>query len=76
METLFKEVKINLSADVLRSKLAENIYKEIAARFIALNVVRMIALEAAVQEGKSLSPAYQFCSYSADHSGIFTGVLL
>jgi len=52
VETLFKEVKINLSADVLRSKLAENIYKEIAARFVALNVVRMIALEAADQEGK------------------------
>lgn len=51
IETLFREVKINLSADVLRSKLVDNIYKEIAARFIALNVVRLIALEAARLHG-------------------------
>ncbi len=48
IETLFREVKINLSADVLRSKLVDNIYKEISARFIAVNIVRMIALEAAI----------------------------
>jgi hypothetical protein len=52
IETLFREVKINLSADVLRSKLVDNIYKEIAARFIAINIVRMIALEAADHHGK------------------------
>jgi len=52
IETLFKEVKINFSADVLRSKLVDNVYKEIDARFIAINIVRMIALEAAIHDGK------------------------
>ncbi len=53
IETLFREVKINMSADVLRSKLVDNIYKEIAARFMAVNIVRMIALEAAIFCGKT-----------------------
>jgi len=52
IETLFREVKVNLSADVLRSKLVDNIYKEISARFIAINIVRMIALEAALLHGE------------------------
>ncbi len=52
IETLFRGVKINLSADVLRSKLVDNIYKEISARFVALNIVRMIALEAAIFSGQ------------------------
>ena len=52
IETLFREVKINLSADVLRSKLVDNIYKEITARFIAINIVRMIALEAVIFRGQ------------------------
>jgi IS4 transposase len=47
IETLFREVKINLSADVLRSKTAHGIRKEIIARLVALNIVRMIILEAA-----------------------------
>lgn len=49
IETLFKAVKINLSADVLRSLSADGIRKEIAARLIAVNVVRMIMLEAAIE---------------------------
>lgn len=52
IETLFREVKINLSADVLRSKLVDNIYKEVSARFVAINIVRMIALEAAILSGQ------------------------
>jgi len=51
IETLFREVKIHLSADVLRSKLVDNIYKEIAARFMAVNIVRIIALQAAIWHG-------------------------
>jgi hypothetical protein len=51
MEELFRDFKINLSADVLRSKTPDGIRKEIAARVTALNVVRLIMLEAALQEG-------------------------
>jgi hypothetical protein len=47
IETLFREVKITLSADVLRSQRPEGIRKEIAARLTALNVVRTVMLEAA-----------------------------
>jgi len=50
IEELFFDLKINLSADVLRSKTAAGIRKEVAARLTALNVVRLIMLEAAVQE--------------------------
>lgn len=49
IETLFKSVKINLSADVLRSLSPDGIRKEVAARLIAVNVVRMIMLEAAIK---------------------------
>ncbi len=51
IETLFKELKINLSADVLRSLSPEEIHKEAAARLIAVNIVRMIMLEAAIENG-------------------------
>jgi hypothetical protein len=51
IETLFGELKIGLSADVLRSQTAEGIGKEIAARLTALNVVRSIMLEAAAKKG-------------------------
>jgi hypothetical protein len=53
IETLFKELKINLSADVLRSQSPEGIAKEIAARLTAINVVRSIMLEAAANRGVS-----------------------
>jgi len=49
IETLFKAVKINLSADVLRSLSPDGIRKEVAARLLAVNIVRMIMLEAAIE---------------------------
>lgn len=54
IETLFKEVKVNLSADVLRSLSQDGIRKEVAARLIAINVVRTIMLEAAIE--KNIDP--------------------
>lgn len=51
IETLFKEVKNNMSMDVLRSRTPEGIYKEVAARMTAVNVVRTIMLEAAIENG-------------------------
>ncbi len=51
IETLFREVKINLSADVLRSMCALAIRKEVTARLMAVNIVRMIMLEAAIEKG-------------------------
>jgi hypothetical protein len=54
IETLFKEVKVNLSADVLRSLSPDGIKKEVAARLIAVNVVRTIMLEAAIE--KNIDP--------------------
>ena len=47
IETLFRELKIILSADVLRSQSPEGVRKEIIARLVALNIVRSIMLEAA-----------------------------
>jgi hypothetical protein len=47
IETLFREVKITLSADVLRSQSPQGIRKEVAARLTALNLVRILMLEAA-----------------------------
>jgi hypothetical protein len=51
IETLFGELKIRLSADILRSQTAEGICKEVAARLTALNVVRSIMLQAAAEHG-------------------------
>ena len=47
IETLFRELKIRLSADVLRSQTPDGIRKEMLARMVALNVVRILMLEAA-----------------------------
>jgi hypothetical protein len=47
IETLFREFKITLSADVLRSHSPDGIRKEIIARMTAMNIVRSIMLEAA-----------------------------
>ncbi len=47
IESLFEQLKIRLSADVLRSHNPEGIHKELAARFIALNIVHSIMLESA-----------------------------
>ena len=49
IETLFRQVKITLSSDVLRSHSPEGIRKEIIARLIAINIVRTIMLEAAIE---------------------------
>ena len=49
IETLFRELKINLSADVLRSRKPNGVRKEIIARLISLNIVRSIMLEAAAK---------------------------
>lgn len=46
IETLFREVKVEMSADVLRSRTVQGVHKEIAARLIAVKLVRMMALEA------------------------------
>ena len=48
IETLFRQFKINLSADILRSKSSSAVYKEIAARVCAINIVNTIMLEAAI----------------------------
>jgi hypothetical protein len=49
IETLFRELKITLSADVLRSQSPDGVRKEIIARLVALNIVRSIMLEGACQ---------------------------
>jgi len=51
IETLFEQLKIKLSADVLRSQTPQGIHKEIAARLTAMNVVRSIMLQAAAENG-------------------------
>lgn len=48
IETLFFDLKIRLTTDVLRSTTPDGIYKELAARMIAVNIVRLIMLEAAI----------------------------
>ncbi len=47
IETLFGQLKVNCSADLLRSKTTDGVHKEVAARICALNIVRIIMLEAA-----------------------------
>ena len=48
IETLFKAVKINLFADILRSDSPQAVCKELCARLIAANIVRTIMLEAGI----------------------------
>jgi len=48
IETLFRQFKIELGADILRSKSADAIYKEISARICAINIVHTVMLEAAI----------------------------
>ena len=50
IETLFRQVKTNFSADVLRSQTPAGTHKEIAARLVAVNIVRTIMLEAAIAQ--------------------------
>lgn len=47
IETLLGQVKVRLKADVLRSTNPDGIEKEIAARLMAVNLIRLIILEAA-----------------------------
>jgi putative transposase len=47
VEMVFEQLKIRLSADVLRSHSPDGIRKEFAARCIALNIVHSVLLEAA-----------------------------
>jgi hypothetical protein len=51
IETLFRELKVTLKADVLRSLTPDGVRKELAARMLALNAVRVIMLEAATEHG-------------------------
>jgi hypothetical protein len=52
IETLLAQLKVRLSADVLRSKTSQGVVKELAARMTAVNVVRAIMLEAAAAYGQ------------------------
>jgi len=49
IETLFRQFKVNFSSDQLRSKSVDGIKKEVAARVCAINIVRTIMLEAAIE---------------------------
>jgi len=55
IETLFRQFKIDLSADILRSKSSNAVYKEIAARICAINIVHTIMLEAAIANNVDVS---------------------
>jgi hypothetical protein len=52
IETLFLQLKVRLSADVLRSKTAPGVLNELASRMVAMNLVRAIMLEAATAGGQ------------------------
>ena len=51
IETLFDQLKIKGGADLLRSKTTDGVYKEVAARICAINIVRIIILQAAATGG-------------------------
>lgn len=46
VETLIEEIKIGMSADVLRSKTVAGIYKELYARITGLNLIHWMVLKA------------------------------
>ena len=48
IETLFRRIKIDIGADILRSQSSDAIYKEVASRICAINIVSTIMLDAAV----------------------------
>lgn len=54
IETLIEEMKVWLGADVLRSKSAEGIYKELYARIIGLNLIHWLILKAAQKHNKEV----------------------
>jgi len=47
IETLFGQFKVTGGADLLRSKSVDGIHKEVVARICAINIVRIIMLQAA-----------------------------
>jgi len=51
VETRIREFKIDLSADVLRSRTIEGVKKEVMARVVAMNVIAILMLEAALEAG-------------------------
>ena len=51
IETLFDQFKIKAGADLLRSKTVDGVHKEVAARICAINIVRIIMLQAAAASG-------------------------
>jgi len=51
IEELLREVKVEMSADVLRSRTVAGVHKELAARMMAVNLVRMVTLQAAREHG-------------------------
>ena len=55
IETLFRELKLTMGADILRSKKPDGVRKELAARMMAMNMVRMLMIEAAVRHGEDPS---------------------
>jgi hypothetical protein len=52
VETMFKEFKVTCGGDVLRSKKPDGILNEIAARMMAMNLVRIVMIKAAAAHGK------------------------
>jgi hypothetical protein len=52
VETLLREVKIGMGADVLRSLTAEGVRKEVLARLSAATIVRTIMVEGAIAKGE------------------------
>ena len=52
IETMFRDLKIAGGADVLRSKKPDGVRNEIAARIMAMNLVRMLMIEAATKHGR------------------------
>jgi len=55
VETLIRELKVACGADVLRSKKPDGVRKELAARMMAMNMVRILMLEAALAHGEEPS---------------------
>ena len=55
VETLIRELKVACGADVLRSKKPDGVRKELAARMLAMNLVRILMIEAAVAYGEEPS---------------------
>ena len=51
IETLFGQFKVEGGADLLRSKSGDGVRKEVAARICAINIVRIIMLQAAEAGG-------------------------